>query len=101
MCHLAPELSEVTSAEDDVQVSGRHAWAGGRLPEGTTGLGYGFDADQSETAVIRDGWWAMQLVAEEPITGASMQWGELTAEGSEGGGIGGYTRICDPQEPDC
>jgi hypothetical protein len=46
---------------------GEYAWAGGRLPDGVTGVSYAFPDGHTEDAVVRDGFWAMQYFSDDQI----------------------------------
>jgi hypothetical protein len=100
LCHLGPDLEEVST--DGTHTSGRHLWAGGQLPPDATGMGVTLmDGDQSYRAVVRDGWWALQGVEDEPIGDNALLWTEKLGAGGEavsGSSTGG---LCSEDEPDC
>jgi hypothetical protein len=81
---------------------GEYAWAGGRLPDGVTGVSYAFPDGHTEDAVVHDGFWAMQYYAEKPIA-KGLDWTvDVTLDGPNGQTIPlDYTAMCNQVSHGC
>jgi hypothetical protein len=81
---------------------GEYAWAGGRLPDGVTGVSYAFPDGHTEDAVVHDGFWAMQYYAEKPIA-KGLDWTvDVTLDGPNGQTIPlDYTAMCNQISHGC
>jgi hypothetical protein len=100
LCHLGPDIEQVS--KDGTHTSGRHVWAGGELPPDATGMGVTMvDRVQTYRAVVRDGWWALQGVEDEPIGDDVLVWTEQF--GGDGELVSGSTNgeLCSEDDPDC
>jgi hypothetical protein len=100
LCHLGPDIEEVST--DGTHTSGRHLWAGGQLPPDATGMGVTtMDGDRTYRAVIRDGWWALQGLEDEPIGDDAILWTEKLGAG--GGVVSGSSsgELCSEDDVDC
>lgn len=101
LCHLGSGIEEISTGKE-VQTAGRHVWAGGPLRPETTDVSLSsWDGDPTHRAVVRDGWWALQGVEDEPIGDNWMA--VFYHDGGEGYrvGLSGGDEPCDEDDPSC
>ncbi|HYJ68259.1 MAG TPA: hypothetical protein VEX15_11455 [Nocardioidaceae bacterium] len=62
---------------------GDMVWVGGEAPDGVTGIQYAFPDGHTETAVVQDGFWALQYYADGTIPSGRGDRIEATLDGAD------------------